>query len=124
MARRRWVAALSVLLALGATGPLCAQFHVDPEKTDSLRLRNGDWLTGDLKELTRGIVTYKTDVASTIYVKWTRVLTATTGKRFQIYLDDERRYLGSLKASDTLGRVVIRADRDTFEVDDPVHRSS
>jgi hypothetical protein len=53
---------------------------------------------------------------STIYVKWPRVLTAATEKRFQIILDDERRYYGSLQASETLGRVVIRADRDTLEV--------
>ena len=66
--------------------------------------------------MTLGIVTYKTDAMSTIYVKWPRVLTATTEKRFQIYLHDERRYYGSLQASETLGRVVIRADRDTVEV--------
>jgi hypothetical protein len=107
-----------VLFALIAAGvsPLHAQFVSDPQKADSLRLRNGDWVVGDLRDMTRGIVTYKTDGMSTVYVKWPRVLTATTEKRFQIYLDDERRFFGSLRASDTLGRVVIRADRDTFEV--------
>jgi len=108
--------ALFVLIALGVVSPLHAQFVSDAEKTDSLRVRNGDWLVGDLREMARGIVTYKTDAMSTVYVKWTRVLTATTDKRFQIYLDDERSYFGSLQASNTLGRVVIRADRDTFEV--------
>ncbi len=108
--------ALFALIAFGVGSPLHAQFLSDPEKTDSLRLRNGDWVVGDLREMARGIVTYKTDAMSTIYVKWSRVLTATTDKRFQIYLDDERRYLGSLQTSETLGRVVIRADRDTFEV--------
>ena len=107
-----------VLFALIATGvsPLHAQFVSDPEKADSLRLRNGDWIIGDFKDMARGIVTFKTDAMSTIYVKWPRVLTATTEKRFQVFLDDERRYFGSLQASETLGRVVIRADRDTFEV--------
>jgi hypothetical protein len=108
--------ALFALIALGVGTPLHAQFVSNPEKSDSLRLRNGDWVVGDLRDMARGIVTYKTDAMSTVYVKWSRVLTATTEKRFQIYLDDERRYLGSLQASETLGRVVIRADRDTFEV--------
>jgi len=108
--------ALFVLIALGVGTPLHAQFVSDAEKTDSLRLRNGDWVVGDLRDMARGIVTYKTDAMSTVYVKWSRVLTATTEKRFQIYLDDERRYVGSLQASETLGRVVIRADRDTFDV--------
>jgi hypothetical protein len=96
--------------------PAHGQFVTDPEKTDSLRLRNGDWVVGELQDMTLGIVTYKTDAMSTIYVKWPRVLTAATEKRFQIILDDERRYYGSLQASETLGRVVIRADRDTLEV--------
>ncbi len=108
--------ALFALIAFGVGSPLQAQFVSDPQKTDSLRLRNGDWVVGDLRDMARGIVTFKTDAMSTIYVKWPRVLTAATGKRFQIYLDDERRYLGSLQASETLGRVLVQADRDTFEV--------
>ena len=96
--------------------PLHAQFVVDAEKTDTLLLRNGDLLTGDFRELSRGLVSYKTDAMSTINVKWTRVLTATTEKQFEIHLDDGRRYVGSIGASDTLGRVVIRAARDTVAV--------
>ncbi len=105
-----------VLATLCMAQPIGAQFVTSAEKSDSLLLRNGNWVEGDIREMTRGIVTYKTDAMSTIYVKWPRVLTATTKKRFQIYLEDERRYLGSLRASQTLGRVVIRAERDTFEV--------
>jgi hypothetical protein len=108
--------AFLTLIALSDASDLHAQFVTDPEKADSLRLRNGDWLVGDIREMTRGIVTYKTDAMSTIYVKWTRVLTATTNKSFQIYLDDESRHVGSLRASETLGRVVIRTATDTFEV--------
>ena len=66
------------MIALAGVSPLHAQFVSDPEKTDSLRLRNGDWAVGDLRDMTRGIVTYKTDALSTVYVKWSRVLTATT----------------------------------------------
>jgi hypothetical protein len=114
--QRWWTPSAVVLITLCVASPLRAQFVSDAEKSDSLRLRNGDWVVGDLREMERGMVTYKTDAMSTIYVKWPRVLTATTNKRFEIHLDDERRYLGSLQASETLGRVVIRADRDTFEV--------
>jgi hypothetical protein len=115
MRRGSWAVAF-VFVMLCMAPPLRAQFVTSVEKSDSLRLRNGDWVVGDFREMTRGIVTYKTDAMSTVYVKWPRVLTATTAKRFQIYLDDERRYLGSLQESETLGQVVIRADRDTFEV--------
>ena len=114
--QRWWTPSAVVLITLCVAPPLSAQFVADAEKSDSLRLRNGHWVVGDLREMERGMVTYKTDAMSTIYVKWPRVLTATTNKRFEIHLEDESRYLGSLQASETLGRVVIRADRDTFEV--------
>jgi len=113
---RRRSLALFALIVVGVGSPLHAQFVLDPEKSDSLRLRNGDWVVGDLRDMALGMVTYKTDAMSTIHVKWSRVLTATTEKRFQIYLDDGRRFFGSLQAGGTLGRVVIRADRDTLEV--------
>lgn len=112
----RFTAAVVVLIAFSGASALDAQLHTDPEKTDSLRVRNGDWLVGDIRSMSRGIVTYKTDAMSTIYVKWARVLTATTEKIFEIYLDDERRFVGSLRASETLGRVVIRGASDTVEV--------
>jgi hypothetical protein len=88
----------------------------DEEKSDVLVLRNGDTLTGDFRELERGMVTFKTDAASTIYVKWPRVVTASTDKRFEIDLDDGRVFVGSLAASQTAYRVLVRTDGDTVEV--------
>ncbi len=108
--------ALVALIALGFGPPVHAQFVLDREKSDSLRLRNGDWVIGDLRDMALGIVTYETDAMSTIYVKWTRVLTAITEKRFQIYLDDGRRYYGSLRPGSTLGRVMILTELDTLDV--------
>ncbi len=72
--------ALFSVIALGVSSPLHAQFVSDPEKTDSLRLRNGDWLVGDLHDMSRGLVTYKTDAMWWVRVKWSRVLTAITEK--------------------------------------------
>lgn len=107
---------VSAVLAIAAGSPLHAQFVTSTEKNDLLLLRNGDWITGDFRGMERGIVTVKTDAAATIHVKWPRVLTATTDKIFDIHLSDQSRWVGSLLASDSLGRVVIRAERDTFEV--------
>jgi hypothetical protein len=98
------------VLTLFAASFLCAQ------ETDVLLLRNGDEFTGELKGLQRGQVTYKTDGMSTVYVKWPRVVTATTDKQFEIHLDDGSTYFGSLKASDTPHRVIIRSSADTLEV--------
>jgi putative salt-induced outer membrane protein YdiY len=101
------------ILTLFAVSPVCAQ---TAQETDVLLLRNGDELTGELKGLQRGQVTYKTDGMSTIYVKWPRVITATTDKQFEIHLEDGRTYFGSLKASDTPHRLIIRSSPDTLEV--------
>ena len=48
--------ALFALIAFGVGSPLHAQFVSDLEKTDSLRLRNGDWVVGDLRDMALGIV--------------------------------------------------------------------
>jgi hypothetical protein len=88
----------------------------DPNQSDVLVLRNGDRFTGEFRELQRGLVTFKTDAAATIYVKWPRVVTATTDKSFEIELTDGRTLVGSLAASETGYRVVIRSARDTLEV--------
>jgi len=102
---------LLALAALAATdSPLVAQ------KTDTLVVRNGDVMTGEFKELQRGQVEYDTDAASTVYVKWTRVLTAKTDKRFEIDLEDGARYFGGLAQGDKPNEVRIVLDRDTLVV--------
>ena len=88
----------------------------DPEKTDVLVLRNGVEEIGDFKKLQRGIVTLKTDAAGTIFVKWPRVVTASTDKSFEIILEDGRILFGSLQASDSAYSVIIRGASDTLEV--------
>ena len=62
---------MTVFVLSSLASPLRAQFVSDPGKTDSLRVRNGDW------------------------VKWSRVLTAITSKEFEIHLGDGRRFIGS-----------------------------
>ena len=63
-------------------------------------MRNGDVMTGEIKEFQRGKVEFRTDAASTIYVKWNRVLTAETDKQFDINLKDGTKHFGSLALGD------------------------
>lgn len=88
----------------------------DEQKSDVLVLRNGDVLTGDFREMARGLVTFKTDAASTIYVKWPRVVSATSAKVFEIDLDDGRVILGSVAAADSAYRILIQQAADTVEL--------
>lgn len=93
-----------------APGPARAQEFApvtDPVKNDVLVLRNGDTLTGELRQLRRGLVTFKTDAASTIYVKWPRVITAATDKTFEIVLADGSEVVGSLLEGAAANRLLI-----------------
>ncbi len=105
---------LSLFLAAaalaGVTTPLLAQ------KTDTLIARNGDVMTGEIKELQRGKVEFSTDIAGTIYVKWTRVLTGETDKIFEITLEDGLSHFGSLALGDEPHQIKLVIARDTFVV--------
>jgi len=94
----------------GSAAPLLAQ------KTDTMIVRNGDVMTGEIKEFQRGKVEFSTDAAGTIYVKWTRVLTAETDKIFEIALEDGSSHFGSLALGDEPHQVKVVIDRDTFVV--------
>ena len=41
-----------------------------PQKTDVITLKNGDKITGELKELQTGLLELSTDNMSTIYIEW------------------------------------------------------
>ncbi len=86
------------------------------QKTDTLIVRNGDVMTGEIKEFQRGMVEFSTDAAGTVYVKWTRVLTAETDKTFEINLEDGSTHFGSLALGDEPRQVKVVIDRDTFVV--------
>ncbi len=88
----------------------------DPVKSDVLVLRNGDRITGEFRQLQRGIVTFKTDAASTVYVKWPRVITATTRKTFEIVMADGSTHLGSLPELGEEGRIRVQIQGETFDV--------
>ena len=110
---------LPAVAALALASPAAAQDFTpvkDSQKTDVLVLRNGDRITGDFRELQRGIVTLKTDAAATIYVKWPRVVTAMTDKVFEIRLKNGQPYIGTLAAGDSAYHVRIVAGPDTVEV--------
>ena len=60
--------AITVTLVLSITTAL----HAGP-KTDVVRLANGDHITGEVKRLERGRLTFSTDDGGTIYFEWDNV---------------------------------------------------
>jgi hypothetical protein len=91
------------LLALTAVlaSPLRAQ------KTDVVTLLNGDAITGEIKELQRGLLKYSTDDMGTIYVEWDRIAQVTSRNYFEVELESGLKYFGTLDPPAENGKVVV-----------------
>lgn len=71
-------AAIFLLCALYATAAVAG------DKTDVILLKNGDRLTGDIKGVSQGKLTLKTNDAGTISIEWDKVVALKTLQRLQV----------------------------------------
>ena len=78
-----------VLLVLAGALPVQAQ------KTDVVTLQNGDQVTGEIKDLKRGILQYGTDDMSTVAIKWDHVEKLASIWFFEVELRSGQKYFGS-----------------------------
>lgn len=66
------------------------------DKTDVMVLNNGDRVTCEIKSLSRGKLTVKTDAMGTIDVKWTEVVSIESQYYYRVVTSSGRRLYGSL----------------------------
>lgn len=87
-------------------------------KTDVVVLRNGDRLTGEVTQLDRGRLTFKTDDMGTVTIEWNKVKSVAATAPFDVDDVHGNRYLGSLAPGSVPGQVVISWDghTDTLEL--------
>ena len=85
----RWV----VVVAAIALSPCAAAWA---QKTDVITLLNGDRITGEIKNLERGVLEFSTDDAGTIDIEWDKVGTVEAKRSFEVETSDGRRMLGTL----------------------------
>lgn len=88
-ALRTATAALSILL--GAAAPALAA------RTDAIVLRNGDHLTGEVKQMRQGKLEVKTDDAGTLSIEWDKVASITTADLYDVTMRDGSRQLGRFR---------------------------
>ena len=88
------LAALLVGLLLGASGAAAAG-----DKTDIVILINGDHITGEIANLSRGLLELKTDHAGTLEIEWDKILSIQSPHQFTVTTATGRRLVGSLKRS-------------------------
>jgi len=78
------------------------------DKTDAIVLKNGDRITGEIRGLQNGLLSYKTDTLGTLSVEWHSVAKISSIWLFILEDSQGRRYTGSLQNGPEPGQVVVR----------------
>lgn len=91
----------AALLLLSATGQAAP-------KTDILVFQNGDRLTGEVKGLERGKLSFNTDATGTISIEWDKVASLQSEQYIEVELLDGRRHFGRASLAQTEGQIKLR----------------
>lgn len=86
--------ALALHLALTAGATAYAQ-----GRTDVVTLANGDRITGEVVQLQRGRLEFKTDDAGTLYLEWDKLVSVVAARVVEVVTSDNRRFVGTLAAA-------------------------
>ena len=78
---------------------------IEAQKTDVIRLMNGDVVTGEIKSLSFGNLKYKTDGMSTLDVKWDHVTQIKSKYKFEVTLDKGGVYLAYMDTTANLNEI-------------------
>jgi len=67
------------------------------DKSDVIRLENGDRITGEIKQLEQGKLRVSTDTMGTVQVDWDDIASLTSDYRFEFEISDGTRFYGALE---------------------------
>ena len=81
----------------------------EAQKTDSVWIRNGDKITGEVKVLFRGRLKYSTDDLGTIYIEWDKVDRIHSPVTYEIQLESGEKFYGPLRVARS-GALLLGAD--------------
>ena len=84
--------------------------------TDVVVLRNGDHLTGEVEQLERGRLSFKTDDMGTLAIEWDNVRSVAATAMFDLDDLDGKRYLGSLEPGAGPAELRIVSNGDVVNV--------
>ena len=88
------------------------------EKTDTVYLKNGDRITGEVKRLEYGILFLKTSGLGTINIEFDRIKTFYAKERFTVLLASGLRFFGTIDTSGKEGHVILRVN--DFRIPEPI----
>ena len=107
-ARSYWSMMLIGVMALA--GLWSSQIVAAP-KTDVVVLVNGDRITGEVKKLERGILTYGTDFMGTLKIEWGKVVQLRSDQLLELEMLDGTRTNGRPRELGERGALRLQADR-------------
>ncbi len=87
------------------------------EKTDTVILKNGDKITGEVKSLSRGKLDYSTDDAGRLAIEWVKIARITSPHSFEVEMSSGAKYFGRLGAVGRDGILAVEGWRaDTLVI--------
>jgi len=101
MARLRHCLGLALLFCSG---------EVFAAKTDVVVLINGDRITGEVKKLERGILSYSTDFMGTISIEWDKIARLRTDQLLEIEMIDGEKLYGRARSLAEDGAVLLELE--------------
>ena len=79
-------------------------------KTDVVRLVNGDDITGEIKSLDFGELSYSTDSMGTVSIDWEDIVSLQTDQTLQVEVANGTRYFGTLHRAEAQYHIVVAGD--------------
>src|SRR5262245_10436514 len=108
---------MRIRTALPAAAVFLVALPALAQKTDVIVLFNGDRVTCEIRSYDAGRLQVKTDIASDIQVKWNKIVSITSDKRFEVETTDGRVHYGTLAPSTPPGKLVVVEDGASQEID-------
>lgn len=84
------------------------------QKNDTIYLKNGDRISGELKKFEYGLLTLSTDAMLTVYIEFDKINTIYSAKHFEMRTNSGYRHFGHLLKSNTPATLTIVTAKDTI----------
>ncbi len=77
------------------------------QKTDIVALKNGDRITGEVKELKFGKLEYSTDDVGTIFIEWDKVIFLKSKSTYELETEEGDKYFGTVDTDTTENKLLV-----------------
>jgi putative salt-induced outer membrane protein YdiY len=118
--QRAMLVALVIAFLSSLSTSAFAQLDDSATYTDRLHLKNGDTITGDLKQLDRGKLRFKTLTMDTVYINWIDIESIDSNKYLRVERTDGTFNYGVIKKTNLTDNLVILDRNEEVEIPVPV----